>query len=237
MRQNVPVRHAPDLARSPIVTADLSAVVQEAQCGSEEAFRSLYRAVQPGLLRYLQVLVGDDAEDIASETWLQIARDLSFFRGDGQGFRGWATTIGRHRALDHLRAQRRRPFDAVPIEQLIDLAGVDDTAAQAEEGVGTAEALALIARLPRDQAEAVLLRVVMGLDAAAAGRVLNKRPGAVRTATYRGLRRLAEVLTQQNPLTARLTPLPQGSSRAASERPPGQPGVTQRHQPTLKDVT
>ena len=40
----------------------------------EDAFRVLYRTVQPGLLRYLRVLVGDDAEDVASEAWLQIAR-------------------------------------------------------------------------------------------------------------------------------------------------------------------
>ena len=53
-------------------------------------------------------------------------------------------------------------------------------------------ALALIARLPRDQAEAVLLRVVVGLDAKAAAKVLGKRAGAVRTAAHRGLRALAE---------------------------------------------
>ena len=49
----------------------------------------------------------------------------------------------------------------------------------------------MIARLPRDQSEAVLLRVVVGLDAISAAKVLGKRPGAVRTACYRGLRRLS----------------------------------------------
>jgi RNA polymerase sigma-70 factor (ECF subfamily) len=39
-----------------------------------------------------------------------------------------------------------------------------------------------------------MLRVVVGLSAEAAGRVLGKRPGAVRTAAHRGLRRLAEHL-------------------------------------------
>lgn len=41
---------------------------------------------------------------------------------------------------------------------------------------------ALIGALPRDQAEAIQLRVVVGLDAEAAGRMRGKRPGAVRTA-------------------------------------------------------
>ena len=56
--------------------------------------------------------------------------------------------------------------------------------------MATDAAIALIARLPRDQSEAVLLRVVVGLDAVSAAKVLGKRPGAVRTACYRGLRRL-----------------------------------------------
>jgi RNA polymerase sigma-70 factor (ECF subfamily) len=53
-----------------------------------------------------------------------------------------------------------------------------------------------IATLPRDQAEAVLLRVVMGLDAQAVAAVMGKRPGAVRTAVWRGLRKLGERLEE-----------------------------------------
>jgi RNA polymerase sigma-70 factor (ECF subfamily) len=169
---------------------DLSHAVADAQIGDENAFRVLYRAVQPGLLRYLAVLVGDDAEDVASEAWLQIARDLRSFRGDGDGFRGWAATVARHRAMDHLRQLRRRPRPGVPVDEVADLAAGDDTAGLALEAVSTDAALRLIATLPRDQAEAVLLRVVVGLDAPAAGRVLGKRAGAVRTAAHRGLRRL-----------------------------------------------
>jgi RNA polymerase sigma-70 factor (ECF subfamily) len=177
-----------------VAPVDVSAAVLAAQSGDEGAFRVVYRAVHPGLLRYLRVLVGEDAEDVASEAWLHIARDLGSFQGDSDGFRGWAATIARHRGLDHLRRQRRRPSPSVPIEHLTDRPGDEDTAGSALDALGTDTALALIAQLPRDQAEAVLLRVVIGLDAKAAGRVLGKRPGAVRTAAYRGLRRLATFL-------------------------------------------
>jgi RNA polymerase sigma-70 factor (ECF subfamily) len=174
----------------------LSDVVKAAQQGSEDSFRTLYRATQPPLLRYLRGLVGEDAEDVASEAWLQVARDIHTFRGDYDGFRAWTTTIARHRAMDHLRRLRRRPADAVPTDDLISLPSGEDTAALATDSVATDAAMGLIARLPRDQAEAVLLRVVIGLDAKSAGKVLGKRPGAVRTAAYRGLRRLAKLLAQ-----------------------------------------
>ncbi|HEU4347405.1 MAG TPA: sigma factor, partial [Actinoplanes sp.] len=79
--------------------AGLSAAVAAAQRGDQESFGRLYRAVQPLLLRYLRVLVGGDAEDVASEAWVQIVRDLGSFRGDYAGFRGWAATVARHRAM------------------------------------------------------------------------------------------------------------------------------------------
>jgi RNA polymerase sigma-70 factor, ECF subfamily len=179
---------------------ELSGVVLQAQQGSSEAFRALYRDIQPRLLRYLSALVGDDAEDVASETWLQVSRDLASFTGDDDGFRGWVTTIGRHRALDHLRHRSRRPpSDPVPADALAGFAAADDTAAGAIEAVSTDAALRLIATLPPDQAEAVMLRVVVGLDAETAGTVLGKRAGAVRTAAFRGLRTLAKRLEGSRP--------------------------------------
>ena len=173
---------------------ELSAAVTRAQEGDEAAFAVAYRLVQPGLLGYLRGLVGDDAEDVASDAWLEIARDLGRFKGDGAGFRGWTATIARHRALDHLRRLKVRPRSAAQEQVMLDLPGPHNTYDQALESLSTEYALQLVRGLPRDQAEAVLLRVVVGLDGPAAARVLGKRPGAVRTAAYRGLKRLAHQL-------------------------------------------
>ncbi|WP_443060742.1 RNA polymerase sigma factor [Streptomyces sp. NBC_00448] len=175
---------------------DLETAVSAAQGGDETAFRVLYRAVQPQLLQYVRSLVGPgDAEDVASEAWLQIARDLPSFRGGGSGIRGWAARIARNRALDHIRARSRRPVAGAGVDELVALPGRADTAGEALDAVATDRALAAIVALPREQAEAVLLRVVMGLDSTSAAQVLGKRAGSVRMATHRGLRRLAEQLS------------------------------------------
>ncbi|TDC68468.1 RNA polymerase sigma factor [Micromonospora sp. KC606] len=204
------------------MTGELTEAVVAAQAGDEGAFRYLYRSLQPGLLRYLTVLVGPDAEDVASETWLQISRDLPRFTG-GE-FRAWTVTIARNRAMDHLRRQRRRPALTVPVQALSEVAGGVDTAERAGETIGTEAALALIATLPPREAEAVLLRAVIGLDAETAGRVLGRRAGAVRTAAHRGLRRLAVLLDRRDasrPAEAeeRVTPpLPRRGRRAPDAR-------------------
>lgn len=187
----------PLLAHSPSATraTDLDAAVRAAQNGDETAFRLLYRRLQPRLLRYVRTLVGDDAEDVTSEAWLQIIRDLASFTGDTDGFRAWTATIARNRALDHLRRNKRRPANA-PADELPDQIAPDDTAKTALDFMSTQTALRLITRLPREQAEIIILRVVIGLDVEHVAKLLGKRPGTVRTATYRGLRRLQHILNE-----------------------------------------
>lgn len=165
--------------------------LNRALAGDEAAFVLLYRHIHPGLVRYLRVLVGQAAEDVAAETWAQACRDLHRFDGGLPAFRAWIARIGRNRALDHLRKERRHPVTVLPTMELPEPGRVEAAETAAETAVATREALNMIATLPKDQAEAVLLRAVMGLDAASAGAVLGKRPGAVRTAAYRGLRTLS----------------------------------------------
>jgi RNA polymerase sigma-70 factor (ECF subfamily) len=213
----------------------LSAAVSAAQDGDEDAFRLLYRTIQPGLIRYLWVQVGDAAEDVASETWLQVARDLRKFRGDAAGFRGWVVTIARHRTVDHVRHLRRLPPADGLLDEVAELQAADDTAGSAIDAMSTRAALALIARLPRDQGEAVLLRAVMGLDAKTAAKVLGKRAGAVRTAAYRGLRGLAAYLEEAGDVGAAAETAAKTDRRAAPERAPDR-RVTKTPASALKDM-
>ncbi|WP_181766300.1 RNA polymerase sigma factor [Streptomyces albidus (ex Kaewkla and Franco 2022)] len=211
--------------------AELTAAVRAAQGGDEVAFRTVYRAVHPRLLGYVRTLVSEpDAEDVASEAWLQIARDLGRFSGDADRFRGWAARIARNRALDHLRSRGRRPAIGGDESDLAVLPAGANTADEAMEALGTGRTMAMISRLPQDQAEAVVLRVVVGLDAKSAAEVLGKRPGAVRTAAHRGLRKLAELLDESSEGMAE----PE-QGRGASQWDGGR-GVTHKATRTLRET-
>ncbi|MGV9554168.1 RNA polymerase sigma factor [Streptomyces sp. NPDC003401] len=215
--------------------AELTAAVLAAQQGDENAFRAVYRSVHPRLLGYVRTLVGDpDAEDVTSEAWLQIARDLERFSGDADRFRGWAARIARNRALDHIRMRGRRPVAVGDETELAGRAAESDTAGEAIEALATGRTLDLIARLPQDQAEAVVLRVVVGLDAKTAAETLGKRPGAVRTAAHRGLRKLAELLGEDPETAGVLDALP--AQRAPGGRAVASGGVTRVWAPTRKDM-
>jgi RNA polymerase sigma-70 factor (ECF subfamily) len=91
------------------------------------------------------------------------------------------------------RRMARRPAAPMAPEELPERVALDNRAAIAVESDATRRALALIAQLPADQAEVVMLRVVAGLDVAEVAQIVGKRPGTVRVLSHRGLRRLVEL--------------------------------------------
>jgi RNA polymerase sigma-70 factor, ECF subfamily len=170
-------------------------VLASAAAGDPEAFAELWRATHPVLLRYLKVVCGDQAEDVASETWLKTVRALPSFVGDEQAFRGWLTVVARNHVRDVGRRAARRP-EALTAEPPTPARGTaPDAADEALERLGTERALRLLASLPAAQAEMVALRVIVGLEPAEVARIVGRSPGAVRVAVHRALGTLAQRLT------------------------------------------
>lgn len=172
---------------------DFRGTVQAAQDGDQEAFARLWREFQPGLLRYLKIKASPVAEDLAADIWLRILRALPTFEGDEQGFRGWLFTTARNRLTDWYRNGERRP-DLIEYSSLVVMPGVNNVEEEAAEHSATDRAVALIAELPPDQAEAVMLRIVAGMDVARVAQIMDRSPGSVRVLCHRGLRRLEQRL-------------------------------------------
>lgn len=176
------------------MATDFAERLAGAKAGDEACFVELFRSVQPSLLRYLSTLGGALAEDVAAETWVSVLKGLPRFKGDEAGWRGWVFTIAHARLRDAQRKAVRTPVPADTTRLLETRPGRADVALDVEEMFSTEAALALVGWLPKDQSEIILLRYVAGLDVAATAKVVGKRPGAVRVAAHRGLKRLAELL-------------------------------------------
>jgi len=177
----------------PSTACDFAGALEGARGGDERALTALWRELQPALLRYLRAVEPGAAEDIASDTWLEVTRRLDRFSGGERDFRGWLFTIARHRLIDaRRRAARHR---TAPVAWIPERAGRDDPAADVLAGLSTEASLRLVSELPPEQAEAVLLRVMAGLDTERVARIMGKQPGNVRVLSHRGLRNLARRLT------------------------------------------
>ncbi|HEX9505127.1 MAG TPA: sigma-70 family RNA polymerase sigma factor [Acidimicrobiia bacterium] len=173
---------------------DFPTTLRAAQVGDEWAVAVLWQELNHRLVRFLRSRNREAAEDIASETWLTVATKLDQFEGEEVEFRAWLFTIARSRLIDWQRRAQRRPQSAVDPEGFAERVASDDPAADALEALDTDASLAMIYRLPADQGEVILLRVLAGLDVARVSGIVGKRPGTVRMLQLRGLRRLQELL-------------------------------------------
>lgn len=153
-------------------------VLAAARQGSPWAVGWLYRRFQPRLLRTLAVIAPYQAEDIAADVWLEVAADIHRFSGDERAFRAWLATTARYHVIEATRGTGRRVGRTL-----------DDDAT--EEMASASFAARVVAVLPPEQADVILLRVVKGLDVEEVARAIGRPPAAVRSLQHRALRRLA----------------------------------------------
>lgn len=196
--------------------AEFEAVLAAAGDGDPVAVEALWLDAHPPLLRYLQVVAGEQAEDIAAETWLKVIDTLGAFSGTEQGFRRWLVTIARNIHIDLVRRATRQPETLTADPALVPRQRTmtsPDAADLAAERSGTDRALRLVATLPPDQAELVMLRVVLGLDVRQVAEMTGRSAGAVRVGVHRALRRLAATLQAPEVEQAGLGTTPIGPHR------------------------
>jgi len=171
-------------------------VLLAAKTGEEWAVSKLYQDLSGPVLNYLKIQSSDEWEDLASETWIDVARALPRFEGAEDDFRRFVFAIAHRRLIDYRRKLRRRKTHPVPSELIEPYLPSGDVEEEALNGIARKEAMARIRALPPDQAEVLLLRVFAGLSATEVARLLGKRPVTVRVLQHRALTRLAADLAE-----------------------------------------
>jgi RNA polymerase sigma-70 factor, ECF subfamily len=172
---------------------DVETVVRSAIDGDDGALAALFRLYQPRLLRYTRAYVGGAAEDLASEVWVDVTRNVTRFSGDADDFRAWLFTIAAHRVAD-LQRRLGRQAGSVALHEHEENATAARVHDPAEDVAGDAAASEILALLPPHLAEIVLLRVVGDLSVDQVAAITRRRPGTIRVMQHRALRQLAEQL-------------------------------------------
>jgi RNA polymerase sigma factor (sigma-70 family) len=125
-----------------------------------------------------------DAEDCFQETFLAALRTYPKLR-DTSNLRGWLLTIAQRKAIDHHRANGRRPL---PASEVVEAAAVT-AEPELDEGVWE-----LVGALPPKQRAAVALRYACDLPHAEIGAALGCSPEAARRSLHEGIKRLRKEL-------------------------------------------
>jgi RNA polymerase sigma-70 factor (ECF subfamily) len=173
-------------------------LLEAARQGSEAAWQELYDGLAPIVLGYLRANNAPDPEDVLSEVFLQVARDISRFEGEEPGFRSWVFVIAHHRLIDARRHAARRPVDLSPVPP--EPAGhVDDAAEEALARIGVEEVHRVLALLSDDQRAVLMLRVLADMSIEDVAKAVGKRPGAVKALQRRGLAAVKRELARRRP--------------------------------------
>jgi RNA polymerase sigma-70 factor (ECF subfamily) len=150
--------------------------------GLERAFLELYDREAPVVLAYLRAAAGEDAEDLAADTFLRAWRQWPAYRATDRPIRHWLIRIARNLAID--RARRRGRVAVLPLG--LEPAAAGDVAAGV---VDRLQLLAALETLAADERELLAMRAA-GLTFAEAGAQLGKTEAASRMAWHRAARRL-----------------------------------------------
>jgi RNA polymerase sigma-70 factor (ECF subfamily) len=172
-------------------------VLAAARAGHGSALGELFQDLHPRVFRYLRALERSEAEDLASDVWLDVTSALRVFEGNQHDLRALAFTIARRRLIDLRRRRARHPLVPIEPERIAEAGGIGDIEEEAMASLSTEAALERVASLPSDQAEIILLRVLGGLPVDEVARIVGKRPGTVRVIQHRALRRLAEQVARE----------------------------------------
>jgi RNA polymerase sigma factor (sigma-70 family) len=125
-----------------------------------------------------------DAEDCFQETFLAALRGYPKLR-DGSNLRGWLLTIAHRKAIDHHRANGRRPLPVAEVEPV---------AAEATDRLPDDGLWNLVGGLPPKQRAAVALRYACDLPHAEIAAALGCSPEAARRSLHEGIKRLRKEL-------------------------------------------
>lgn len=176
-------------------THDFARVLEAARQGAEWAWAALYRDLAGPVKGYFAAHGAAEPDDLTSEVFLQVARDLPRFSGDEAGFRSWLFVIAHRRLVDSWRAAGRRPPQVSLTESTADPEG-GDVAQEALDRLVTDELLTAFQQLTVDQRAVISLRIIGNLTLEETARVLGRRVGAIKALQRRALQTLKDALPE-----------------------------------------
>jgi RNA polymerase sigma-70 factor (ECF subfamily) len=175
---------------------EFEAVMTAARAGAGWALEHIYESLAPAVAGLFRAQGVDDPDDLTSEVFVGLLRNLAWFDGDETGFRSWVFTIAYRRLADERRRGARRPA-TVPLTERPEPTAPDDVLDEVERSLAAERVRALCDRLALAQRDVILLRVFGDLTVDQVAGVIGRSRGAVKALQRRGYATIARLLEHE----------------------------------------
>ena len=169
--------------------------------GRPSAWDRCYRWLAPAVAGYLRMQGAREVDDLTSEVFLAVFRNIGTFSGTEANFRSWVFVIAHRRLTDERRRRFRRPTadfaDDAALERLGRMAAGPPADEEAFRAIATDRVTELCTRLAKDQREVVLLRILGDLTVDQVAEVLGKSPGAVKQLQRRAFEAIRKLVDRE----------------------------------------
>jgi RNA polymerase sigma factor (sigma-70 family) len=175
---------------------DFPAVIEAARRREPWALERVYTTLSPAVAGLLRVQGAAEPDDLTSEVFVGVLRNLDAFDGDEASFRSWVFTIAYRRLTDERRRRLRRP-PPEPLDDGHEIASPVDVEADVGRALAADRVRRLCDRLAANQRDVLVLRLFGRLTVTEVARVLGTSPGAVKSLQRRGYAALTRLLEQE----------------------------------------
>jgi RNA polymerase sigma-70 factor (ECF subfamily) len=186
---------AADLPDNPIV------LLQQMAGGDREAFRRLYDRYASLVFTFALRLLSSrsDAEDLLQEVFLQVWRQAQSYSPERGSPEAWLITMTRSRAIDKLRAHRRREMSPLASDEPSRVEGGTPMESPTQASEAKLMVQGVLVKLPEMQRIVLELAYFDGLTQSEIAARLGEPLGTVKTRMRAGLERLRGFLEAAPP--------------------------------------
>lgn len=172
------------------------AVLHAAQNGDSAALRTIYETFAPAVRGYLAAKGVADPDGVTSEVFLAVLPRIPIVTGGPDGLRRLVFSVAHARMVDDYRERARRPA-TVEYQADTDRRSVASAESEATQRLATERVREVLAVLPDDQQEVLLLRVIGDLTVEQVADLMGRSPGAIKQLQRRGLLALRQALAER----------------------------------------
>ena len=176
-------------------------LVEKCRRGDREAWEIIVRRRHSRIYNLAYRFTGrfDEAEDLTQEVFLKVYRTLHSYRPDSGALETWIVRVARNHFIDHYRKHKTERSQTGVLEDhhesVVDPTVRVETPSQALDRKETADRVhRLLAQLPEDQREAVILRDLEELSYEEIATLLDLPIGTVKSRINRGRIELARLV-------------------------------------------